>query len=287
MLSDDVATLHRASPDTRLQAPEAVATSSILCSVCIGKGRDLCQRGHGIRMGDDGTNAGRPASPPRRCSDDLRAFCGPRMQTMRCRLISLLNRVSRPVPYIYTRDELVRILDAAGQLRPLEAQSLAPAGLWDVAGTYCRHRASRFRSTRPRLDDVRPMTSCESAPSSERAALSLCTPRRRKALHRYLDSAAGWPSPDDHLFLSGEDNVLPSSMVGVHFPAGSVCGLLILPPSGHADRASMTSAYLRNTGTGAVLTRREAVARHSWPWRHTWATRISPILTGTWRQRRS
>ena len=27
------------------------------------------------------------------------------------------ERVSRPVPYIYTRDELARILDAAGQLR--------------------------------------------------------------------------------------------------------------------------------------------------------------------------
>ena len=66
MLTDDIER-YIAAPVAWLQAPEALATSSVFCALCSGKGRETHSHGHCGHVGGGSPNTGGPALLARLC----------------------------------------------------------------------------------------------------------------------------------------------------------------------------------------------------------------------------
>lgn len=170
--------------------------------------------------------------------------------------------VSRPVPYIYTRQELAQILEVAGQLRrqkpnPLRRQIyvmlfglIAATGLrvsealnlrfGDVlSGGVLRIRETKFGKSRL-------------VPLHETVAF---------ALGRYLDMRSRFAGTDDHLFLSVKGKRLSHEMANYTFRRilrlANIAPDRVRRPRIHDLRHSFATRVLEQCAT-----QHDAVARH-------------------------
>lgn len=113
------------------------------------------------------------------------------------------TRVSRPAPYIYTEDEIARLLDAAGRLRCQRNNPLRRELYVTLFGLIAATGLRISEALSLRFDDVLPGGAlriretkfCKSrlVPMHETVAA---------ALDRYLDLRRRLPAIEDHLFLS-------------------------------------------------------------------------------------
>jgi site-specific recombinase XerD len=163
----------------------------------------------------------------------------------------------RRLPYIYTPEEIARLVGAAQHLRetyPLRRQVYASLiGLIAATGL----RVSEALDLR--LPDILP----EGVLQIRRAKFGKCRlvplhPTAATALGRYLEARRQLAVTDDHLFLS----------------AGNRRIMIFVTPSQQEHWSSARPTARRWPVTLS-------------PWRPTWVTRTSPIPTGTWRQPRS
>ena len=169
---------------------------------------------------------------------------------------------SRPVPYIYTPDELVRILETAGQLRrqkpnPMRAQMYVMLfGL--IAATGLRVSEALNLT----LDDLLPGGVLQIRDT--KFGKSRLVPLHRTvidALNRYLDLRRRFAGSDDHLFLSVKGKALAHEMANYTFRRilqfANIAPGRVRRPRIHDLRHSFATRVLEQCST-----RRDAVARH-------------------------
>jgi integrase/recombinase XerD len=130
----------------------------------------------------------------------------------------LAARKSRPIPYIYTRDELARILDAAAQLRRQKPNPLRRQLYMTLFGLIAATGLRVSEALALRLDDVLPggvlhvreTKFCKSrlVPLHETVV---------EALDRYLDVRRRLAGTDDHLFPATKQKALAASTVNYTF----------------------------------------------------------------------
>jgi integrase/recombinase XerD len=169
---------------------------------------------------------------------------------------------SRPVPYIYTRDELVRILEATGQLRrqkpnPMRAQMYVMLfGLIAATGL----RVSEALNLR--LDNLLPGGVLQIRDT--KFGKSRLVPLHETvidALNGYLDMRRRVAESDDHLFLSVKGKALAHEMANYTFrrvlQLANIAPGRVRRPRIHDLRHSFATRVLEQCST-----RRDAVARH-------------------------
>jgi integrase/recombinase XerD len=169
----------------------------------------------------------------------------------------------RPLPYIYTPEQIAQIVAAAGRLRkayPLRRQVyVALFGL--VAATGLRISEALDL----RFDDLLPdgILRIQQTKFGKSRLIPL-HPTVVEALDRYLDARRQLAIIDDHVFLSAGNRRISSSMVNYTFRRVlRLAGIAVNP----AVRARPCRIHdLRHTFATRALeqcsTRREAVARH-------------------------
>jgi integrase/recombinase XerD len=169
---------------------------------------------------------------------------------------------SRPAPYIYTPDELVRILEAAGRLRVLKPNPLRRQTYVMLFGLIAATGMRVSEAINLRLHDIRPggvlhireTKFCKSRLVPLHATVI-------GALDRYLKVRLRFAALDDHLFLSMRGKALSYGTVRCAFRR-TLCLANIAP--GRARRPRIHD--LRHSFATHVLeqcaTKRDAVARH-------------------------
>ncbi|MGH9408867.1 MAG: tyrosine-type recombinase/integrase [Vicinamibacterales bacterium] len=171
-------------------------------------------------------------------------------------------RKTRPIPYIYTRDELVRILDAAAELRRQRPNPLRRQLYVTLFGLIAATGLRVSEALALRLDDVLPggilhireTKFCKSrlVPLHETAV---------EALDRYLDARRRLAGTDDHLFPSVKQKALVSSTVNYTFRCllrrANIAPDRQRQPRIHDLRHTFATRVLEQCGAG-----RGAVARH-------------------------
>lgn len=113
------------------------------------------------------------------------------------------TRASRPAPYIYSEDEIIRLLDAAGQLRRQRDNPLRPEIYVTVFGLIAATGLRISEALGLTFDDVLPggvLRISDTKFGKSRLAPMHATVAA--ALDRYLDRRRNLPAADDHLFLS-------------------------------------------------------------------------------------
>jgi integrase len=169
---------------------------------------------------------------------------------------------SRPVPYIYTPDELVRILETAGQLRrqkpnPMRAQMYVMLfGL--IAATGLRVSEALNLT----FDDLLPGGVLQIRDT--KFGKSRLVPLHRSvidALNRYLDLRRRFAGSADHLFLSIKGRALSHEMANYTFRRilrlANIAPGRVRRPRIHDLRHGFATRVLEQCST-----RRDAVARH-------------------------
>src|ERR1700737_4078174 len=124
------------------------------------------------------------------------------------------ERASRPVPYIYTQDELARILDAAGQLRRQKPNPLRQQLYVMLFGLIAATGLRVSEALELRLGDILAGGVLYiRATKFGKSRLVPLPPTVVEALDRYLDRRRLVAGSDDHLFPSVKGKVLASSTV--------------------------------------------------------------------------
>jgi len=196
-------------------------------------------------------------------------------------------RKSRLVPYIYTPDELTRILDTAGQLRQQKPNPLRRQLYVTLFGLIAATGLRVSEALNLRLGDMLPGGVLHIRETKfNKSRLVPLHKSVVEELERYLDIRRRFAGPDDHLFLSVKGTAL--AYTTVTRPSAASCSLRTLPRGGPGGRAFTISAIAsrrkscRNAAHNAMRSRAT-----SSPWRPIWVTPISRIPTGTFRRRRS
>jgi integrase len=170
--------------------------------------------------------------------------------------------VSRPAPYIYTPDELTRILEAAGQLCRQRPDPLQRATYVMLFGLIASTGLRVSEALNLRFDDllsggvlrIRETKFCKSrlVPLHETVV---------EALDRYLDMRRRFAGSDDHLFLSMKGKALAYNSVNKAFhrvlQLTNIAPHRIRRPRVHDLRHTFATRVLEQCGT-----RRDAIARH-------------------------
>jgi integrase len=169
---------------------------------------------------------------------------------------------SRPVPYIYTPDELVRILETAGRLRRQKPNLMRAQMYVMLFGLIAATGLRVSEALNLRLDDLLPCGVLQIR--NTKFGKSRLVPLHKTvidALNRYLDLRRRFAGSDDHLFLSITGKALAHEMANYTFRR--VLRLANIAP-GRVRRPRIHD--LRHTFATRVLeqcsTRRDAVARH-------------------------
>ena len=170
--------------------------------------------------------------------------------------------VTRPTPYIYAPDELVRILNAAGELRPRKSSPLRHRTYVMLFGLIAATGLRVSEALNLTLDDLLPGGILRIR--GAKFAKSRLVPLHEtvaEALDRYLDARRLFAGMDDHVFLS-----VGAKRLSYYTANGAFHRILLLariapertrPPRIHDLRHSFATRVLEQCAT-----RREAVARH-------------------------
>lgn len=118
----------------------------------------------------------------------------------------LVDRTIRPVPYIFTDDELARILDEAGKLRLSVLTPLRPKLYVMLFGLIAATGLRTSEALRLRFEDILPGDVLRIAQTKfNKSRLVPLHPSVAAALHRYLAARRKLVTQDDHLFVRGRD----------------------------------------------------------------------------------
>jgi integrase len=171
-------------------------------------------------------------------------------------------RKTRPVPYIYTRDEIARILDAAGELRRQRPNPLRRELYVTMFGLIAATGLRVSEAIALRLDDVWPDSVLHIRETKFcKSRLVPLHPTVVEALGRYLETRRRVTGDSDYLFPSVEHRALCPSTVNYTF------GCLLRRAKIAPDRTRRPRIHdLRHTFATRVLEQcgaeRGAVARH-------------------------
>lgn len=193
---------------------------------------------------------------------------------------------TRPSPYIYTREELICIVDAAGQLRASKLNALRPQTYMMLLGLLAATGLRVSEALNLKLGDllpggvlrIRETKFCKSrlVPLHETVVPSTAILRRGPALPRWMTMYS----------CRREDGRSP--VTRPNLPSRAFCGLPTSRRGGRAGRASTISdTALRrvcwsDAPHGAMRSRATSL-----PWRPIWVTPMSLRPTGIFRRHRS
>jgi integrase/recombinase XerD len=168
----------------------------------------------------------------------------------------------RPAPYIYTPDELTRILEAAGQLRLLKPNPLRRQLYVMLFGLIAATGLRVSEALNLRLGDVLPGGVLQIRETKfYKSRLVPLHATVVEVLDRYLDVRRRFAGPDDHLFLSMEGGALAYSTARCAFrralQLAHIAPDRARRPRIHDLRHSFATHVLEQCGT-----KRDQVARH-------------------------
>jgi integrase len=124
----------------------------------------------------------------------------------------------RPVPYIYARDELARILETAGQLRRQKPNPMRRQLYVMLFGLIAATGLRVSEALRLRLGDVLPGGVLHIRETKfNKSRLVPLHKSVVEALERYLDIRRRFAGSDDHLFLSMKGTALAYTTVNCTF----------------------------------------------------------------------
>lgn len=169
---------------------------------------------------------------------------------------------SRPVPYIYARNELARILETAGQLRRQKPNPMRRSLYVMLFGLIAATGLRVSEALCLRLGDVLPGGVLHIRETKfNKSRLVPLHKSVVEALERYLDIRRRFAGPDDHLFLSVKGTALAYTTVNYTFrrvlQLASIAPGRTRRPRIHDLRHSFATRVLQQCGT-----QRDAVARH-------------------------
>ena len=168
----------------------------------------------------------------------------------------------RPVPYIYARDELARILETAGQLRRQKPNPMRRQLYVMLFGLIAATGLRVSEALRLRLGDVLPGGVLHIRETKfNKSRLVPLHKSVVEALDRYLDIRRRFAGSDDHLFLSVKGTALAYTTVNCTFrrilQLANIAPGRRRRPRIHDLRHSFATRVLEQCGTD-----RDAVARH-------------------------
>jgi integrase/recombinase XerD len=168
----------------------------------------------------------------------------------------------RPAPYIYTSDELTRILESAGELRLLKPNPLRRQLYVMLFGLIAATGLRVSEALNLRLGDVLPGGVLQIRETKfYKSRLVPLHATVVEALDRYLDMRRRFAGSDDHLFLSMEGGALAYSTVRCAFlrtlKLANIAPGRARRPRIHDLRHSFATRVLEQCGT-----KRDEVARH-------------------------
>lgn len=168
---------------------------------------------------------------------------------------------SRPVPYIFTPDELTRILETAGQLRRQKPNPLRRQLYVTLFGLIAAAGLRVSEAINLRLGDVLPDGVLHIRETKfNKSRLVPLHKSVVEALERYLDVRRRFAGSDDHLFLSVKGTALGYPAVNCTFrrvlQLANIAPGRTRRPRIHDLRHSFASRVLEQCGTD-----RDAVAR--------------------------
>jgi integrase/recombinase XerD len=169
---------------------------------------------------------------------------------------------SRPVPYIYTPDELTRILETAGQLRRQKPNPLRRQLYVTLFGLIAATGLRVSEALHLRLGDVLPGGVLHIRETKfNKSRLVPLHKSVLEALERYLEMRRRFAGSDDHLFLSTKGTALIYTTVNCTFRRvlrlANIAPGRTRRPRIHDLRHSFATRVLEQCGTD-----RDAVARH-------------------------
>jgi integrase/recombinase XerD len=177
-------------------------------------------------------------------------------------VILFAERASRPVPYIYTPDELTRILEGAGELRRQKPNPLRQQLYVMLFGLIAATGLRVSEALELRLADV--LAGGVLHIRDTKFGKSRLVPLHTtvvEALDRYLDKRRLVAGSDDHLFPSVKGKVLASSTLNYTFRCvlrvANIAPERSRRPRIHDLRHSFATHVLEQCNT-----ERDAVARH-------------------------
>jgi integrase len=166
----------------------------------------------------------------------------------------------RPLPYIYTPEEIARLIGAAQRLR--ETYPLRRQGYATLIGLIASTGLRVSEALDLRLSDILPEGVLQIRRAKfGKSRLVPLHPTAATALSRYLEARRQRVVTDDHLFLSAGDRRIGSSMVEYTFrrlrQLADIAPTRTRPPRIHDLRHTLATRALAQCPTD-----REAVARH-------------------------
>jgi integrase len=170
------------------------------------------------------------------------------------------GRSVRPMPYIYTADEIARIVAAAGTLRV--THPLRRPGYATLLGLIASTGLRVSEALDLRFDDVLPDGVLRIQRSKfGKSRLIPLHATTRAALDRYLKIRQAHVVPDDHVFLSSSNRRISASTVNYTFrrilKLARIAPERKRPPRIHDLRHTMATRALERCST-----ERRAVSRH-------------------------
>ena len=162
---------------------------------------------------------------------------------------------TRPTPYIYTADEIARILDAAGELRRQRPNPLRREMYVMMFGLIAATGLRISEAMALRLDDVRSDGALHIRETKFcKSRLVPLHPTAVAALERYLDKRRRLAGSCEYLFPSVQLKALCSTTVNYTFR----CLLQranIAPGRSRRPRIPRLAAHVRDAGSGAMRSR--------------------------------
>jgi integrase len=131
-------------------------------------------------------------------------------------LTSFRNTRRRPLPYIYTPEEIACLVAAAGRLRP--TYPLRRVGYGTLLGLIASTGLRVSEALDLRFDDVLPEGVLRiRRTKADKGRFVPLHPTTRAALYRYLTTRQQVAAPDDHIFLAAGNKRISSNMVSYTF----------------------------------------------------------------------
>jgi integrase/recombinase XerD len=166
----------------------------------------------------------------------------------------------RPLPYIYTPEEIVQLLAATSRLR--ESYPLRRQAYGTMFGLIAATGLRVSEALELRLHDVLPQSVLQIRRTKfGKSRLVPLHPTAANALERYLEKRRRLAVTDDHVFLSAANQRIASSTVEYTFRRvrrlAGIAPARTRPPRIHDLRHTFATRALEQCST-----RREAVARH-------------------------
>ena len=172
---------------------------------------------------------------------------------------------SRPIPYIYTADELARILDAASRLRRQRPNPLRRQLYVTLFGLIAATGLRVSEALALEFDDILPGGILHVR--STKFGKSRLVPLHAtvaEALSRYIELRRSLAQPDDHLFLGVTGDPLAYSAVQYTFRCvvrdANIAPDRPRPPRIHDLRHSFATRVLQQCGADHRAVARQAVA---------------------------